>query len=824
MGSCTRRHFLLSICVLQMLFVIERQVFDFLGYMWAPILVNFFQILFVIFGFFGAYQYRPRYLVAYTVWSLLWLGWNIFLICFYLNIGILDRDSDLLNLGTGSVSWFEENGYGCRPTYPTNITSEDPYRPVRPERVDGCLLEYHIVEVVQSGIHCALAVFGIFGAICLGQTFLDEDDSFDFMGGDAKSPQHTAVHPMYVSYSSLPTTNSANSTQLKQAASSAKLLLLATSNGAIEGGKEDGGDGNNTTTGGAVVAFGRPPNHTNGQCKHHPSSSSSSSLPAHHHHPVPQPPPTAGSALTRNNTVGGSSGGAGGGSFGDMLKAKLNGQHGPATGSSNGHHSPSNTNTLLSSSSSPSSTFTNLHSSPQSLHNGSHGSGYHHNNNHQQQHPHHHHHNLQHQNSTGSQPAGGNLLTKLSSSNSINSGGSRVILLQHQDSSESSPPPTVPTRGLSRNASFSKATTAGAGRDHHHAAALLNNNPLRKNNSGSVSILRYGEGGGVQGRRTPDPEDDTFFIPRSASSYQARAANFGISNPFNNVMLGRPAGAYRGAVPGADGAMVAGDDDGRRLLLLSGSAQQLGSSTPQKRNSLVGGVVVGSNGGGTGSAGPTTPGSWNGRGSPIPQVPPLPQHYQRKGSDAGSSASCSSNAYLTRSPNLNRIARRHNGNGGNAGGTNGLNNNGHAGGGLLERGGRSGSSGRLPSTATQCDQIREYGAAVPAGAKPLGYCAAAVPSSPPENNNAFPPLPIFQRNNNGGSSGNGSPSGIPVMVMHRAKSQDRLAYRARRPGRTFGANGAGHHHHHHQQQQRPRSFCSNNGAYPDYVILEHPGN
>uniref|UniRef100_A0A182WL47 Sodium/potassium-transporting ATPase subunit beta-1-interacting protein n=1 Tax=Anopheles minimus TaxID=112268 RepID=A0A182WL47_9DIPT len=132
------------------LFLIERQVFDFLGYMWAPILVNFFQILFVIFGFFGAYQYRPRYLVA---------------------------DSDLLNLGTGSVSWFEENGYGCRPTYPTNVTSEDPYRPVRPEKVDGCLLEYHIVEVVHSGVHCALAVFGIFGAICLGQTFLDEDDS-----------------------------------------------------------------------------------------------------------------------------------------------------------------------------------------------------------------------------------------------------------------------------------------------------------------------------------------------------------------------------------------------------------------------------------------------------------------------------------------------------------------------------------------------------------------------------------------------------------------------------------------------------------------------
>ncbi|KAL1398062.1 hypothetical protein pipiens_009255, partial [Culex pipiens pipiens] len=81
-------------------------------------------------------------------------------------------------LRTGSVSWFEVNGYGCKPTYPMNITSEDPYRPVRPERVDGCLLDYHILEIGHSGVQCALALFGLFGAICLGHTYLDEDDSF----------------------------------------------------------------------------------------------------------------------------------------------------------------------------------------------------------------------------------------------------------------------------------------------------------------------------------------------------------------------------------------------------------------------------------------------------------------------------------------------------------------------------------------------------------------------------------------------------------------------------------------------------------------------
>jgi len=43
---------------------VERQVFDFLGFMWAPILVNFFNIIFVILGFFGAFQYRPKYIIS----------------------------------------------------------------------------------------------------------------------------------------------------------------------------------------------------------------------------------------------------------------------------------------------------------------------------------------------------------------------------------------------------------------------------------------------------------------------------------------------------------------------------------------------------------------------------------------------------------------------------------------------------------------------------------------------------------------------------------------------------------------------------------------
>lgn len=42
---------------------LERQVFDFLGYQWAPIMVNFFHIIMVILGLFGVIQYRSRYVI-----------------------------------------------------------------------------------------------------------------------------------------------------------------------------------------------------------------------------------------------------------------------------------------------------------------------------------------------------------------------------------------------------------------------------------------------------------------------------------------------------------------------------------------------------------------------------------------------------------------------------------------------------------------------------------------------------------------------------------------------------------------------------------------
>ena len=44
--------------------VLERQVIDFLGYQWAPILTNFLHIIIVILGLFGTIQFRPRYVTG----------------------------------------------------------------------------------------------------------------------------------------------------------------------------------------------------------------------------------------------------------------------------------------------------------------------------------------------------------------------------------------------------------------------------------------------------------------------------------------------------------------------------------------------------------------------------------------------------------------------------------------------------------------------------------------------------------------------------------------------------------------------------------------
>ncbi|EPY87327.1 u5 small nuclear ribonucleoprotein-like protein [Camelus ferus] len=185
---------------------LERQIFDFLGYQWAPILANFLHIMAVILGIFGTVQYRSRYLILYAAWLVLWVGWNAFIICFYLEVGQLSQDRDFIMTFNTSLhrSWWMENGPGClvTPVLNSHLALEDHHV----ISVTGCLLDYPYIEALSSALQIFLALFGFVFACYVSKVFLEEEDSFDFIGGfdsyGYQAPQktsHLQLQPLYTS-------------------------------------------------------------------------------------------------------------------------------------------------------------------------------------------------------------------------------------------------------------------------------------------------------------------------------------------------------------------------------------------------------------------------------------------------------------------------------------------------------------------------------------------------------------------------------------------------------------------------------------------------
>ncbi|XP_059115810.1 sodium/potassium-transporting ATPase subunit beta-1-interacting protein 4 isoform X2 [Peromyscus eremicus] len=156
MGSCSGRCTLLALCALQLVTALERQVFDFLGYQWAPILANFVHIIVVILGLFGTIQYRPRYIVV---------------------------DSELLTFTLSRHrSWWEEHGPGC--LHEEAATARLGVMHGQSLVVDaGCAMAYSYVETLHSGLQILLALLGFVYGCYVVSVLTEEEDSFDFIGG-----------------------------------------------------------------------------------------------------------------------------------------------------------------------------------------------------------------------------------------------------------------------------------------------------------------------------------------------------------------------------------------------------------------------------------------------------------------------------------------------------------------------------------------------------------------------------------------------------------------------------------------------------------------
>uniref|UniRef100_A0A674HE08 Sodium/potassium-transporting ATPase subunit beta-1-interacting protein n=1 Tax=Taeniopygia guttata TaxID=59729 RepID=A0A674HE08_TAEGU len=128
----------------------------------------------------GALRHHP---VQTSLHRGVWVTWNIFIICFYLEVGGLSKDSELLTFNISRhQSWWSENGPGCvrKEASMPGIKGLDNHSYIS---VIGCALEYRYIEVMHSSFQILIALVGFVYACYVVSVFTEEEDSFDFIGG-----------------------------------------------------------------------------------------------------------------------------------------------------------------------------------------------------------------------------------------------------------------------------------------------------------------------------------------------------------------------------------------------------------------------------------------------------------------------------------------------------------------------------------------------------------------------------------------------------------------------------------------------------------------
>lgn len=83
-----------------------------------------------------------------------------------------------MSLGADSVSWWESNGPGCKVFFYPNHTGieEDAVKPLRPDLITGCVVDYQKIETAQATLQILLAVsyrylYNILKLYCIVHTY-----------------------------------------------------------------------------------------------------------------------------------------------------------------------------------------------------------------------------------------------------------------------------------------------------------------------------------------------------------------------------------------------------------------------------------------------------------------------------------------------------------------------------------------------------------------------------------------------------------------------------------------------------------------------------
>lgn len=125
--------------------MLARQAFDLMGRMWVPIIINFVQFIFLTFAFFGVIQYRLVYLTLFVIWTPFFMLWNMFLVCFFMNVKPLNRNERYLSFGSEqrlSHSFWVDYFPFCKASYNHVLDAW-----MSGDQEDKCFMHYYHMEI-----------------------------------------------------------------------------------------------------------------------------------------------------------------------------------------------------------------------------------------------------------------------------------------------------------------------------------------------------------------------------------------------------------------------------------------------------------------------------------------------------------------------------------------------------------------------------------------------------------------------------------------------------------------------------------------------------
>ncbi|OAF69549.1 Na(+)/K(+)-transporting ATPase subunit beta-1-interacting protein 4, partial [Intoshia linei] len=151
--------FLQFLLVLQFIFLAFTEIFDFIGYLWMPIIFNFLYANMVILTIYAVTFFCLNILLLYYISSIIWIVWNLLSAIIYLNFPFFDKyRSYVLSFGIPTNSFWLNNEINCK-YLPLNSVYEDnlPYQPL-----PGCTFDYRYIEVSKAAIHILITLLVLF--------------------------------------------------------------------------------------------------------------------------------------------------------------------------------------------------------------------------------------------------------------------------------------------------------------------------------------------------------------------------------------------------------------------------------------------------------------------------------------------------------------------------------------------------------------------------------------------------------------------------------------------------------------------------------------